>query len=262
MKIIFLNIWKGVEFDALMDFIKRSGETADFFCFQEMTNSPVAGQTKQGGRTNMFTEISDALPGFSGYFARVSTGFDEERHVDYEIMQGQAIFAKKNIAIDSFGEVFVFGEKAAVPEDPEPENLPAVLQYMRFEKEGKQMTLATVHGIPYPGNKLDDSNRLEQSRRIISFFEGEKGEKILGGDFNMLPNTESMCMFEKAGMNDLIKAYGVTNTRNELAYGTYPEDHRQYFADFMFVSSGIQVIDFKVPYCLVSDHLPMILEVE
>lgn len=245
-----------------MEFLKQSADTTDFFCFQEMTHASAVASTHNGGRTTMFSEISNVLPDFSGYLAPVSSGFDQESHASYEIVQGQAIFAKKNIIIDSFGEVFVFGEKAAVPEDAEPENLPAALQYVRFQNEGKQVTLTTVHGIPFPGNKLDDPNRLEQSRRILSFFEGETGEKILGGDFNMLPDIESMRMFEQAGMKDLIKEYGIINTRNVLAYGDYPEAERQYFADFTFVSSGVRVIDFQVPYCLVSDHLPMVLEVE
>lgn len=249
-------------FDLLMEFIKQSAIDTDFFCFQEMTHASVIASTHNGGRTIMFAEISSALPDFNGYLAPVSSGFDEESHASYEIVQGQAIFAKKNIPIDSHGEVFIFGEKAAVAEDAEPENLPAVMQYVRFEKEGKCFTLATVHGIPYPGDKRDDENRRAQSRRILSFFAGEKGEKILGGDFNMMPDTESMAMIEKSGMIDLIKEYAITNTRNEFAYGDYPEADRQYFADFAFVSSGVRVTRFEVPYCLVSDHLPMLLEVE
>ncbi len=262
MKIVFLNIWKGKMFESLMEFLKQSADTTDFFCFQEMTHASAIASTHNGGRTTMFSEISNALPDFNGYLAPVSSGFDEESHASFEIVQGQAIFAKKNIPIDSFGEVFVFGEKAVAPVDPEPENLPAVLQYVRFQNKGKPFTLATVHGIPYPGNKLDDANRLTQSRRILSFFASEKGEKILGGDFNMMPDTISMRMIGESGMKDLIKEYGITNTRNVFAYGDYPEAERQYFADFAFVSPGVQVIDFQVPYCLVSDHLPMLLDIK
>ena len=90
-------------------------------------------------------------------------------------------------------------------------------------------------------------------------YERDKSAKILCGDFNLMPETESIKMLGEA-MRDLIKDYKITNTRNEISWKTY--NNKQYFADFTFVSKDINVLNFEVPYNEVSDHLPMILEFE
>jgi endonuclease/exonuclease/phosphatase family metal-dependent hydrolase len=118
-----------------------------------------------------------------------------------------------------------------------------------------------LHGLAYPGSKLDTSERLAQSQKIVEFLNNEKGEKILGGDFNLMPDTEGIRMIEAAGMHNLVKEFNIRTTRSELSYARYPEAERQYFSDYVFVSSGIRVLSFAVPAISVSDHLPMILEV-
>lgn len=87
-----------------------------------------------------------------------------------------------------------------------------------------------------------------------------KGGKVLCGDFNLLPQTKSIAMLE-GRMRNLIKEYNIKTTRSKLNpyHGTPTEQH---FADYVFVSEDIKVLDFKVPEAEVSDHLPMILEFE
>ena len=260
MKIVFLNIWKGVMFGSLMDFLKHTAHDTDFFCLMEVTDSPRALTTLIGGRTNMFSEISAALPGFKGYYARACKGFDEGSMIDFELFQGQAIFARNRMSIDSSGEVFLYGDKDMTPRYESDWNPPTILQYVRFSTEDGRYTLASMHGMAYPGSKLDTPDRLEQSRKLLSFLADEEGEKIVGGDFNLLPEAESVGMIEKAGMRNMIKEFNIPSTRNELAYGSYPEAERQYFADYAFISPGVRVVDFQVPYLSVSDHLPLMLE--
>ena len=260
MKVIFLNIWKGTMFDALMDFLKQTATDADFFCFQEVTHSPLAHQISSGGRANMFSEIAMALPEFHGYYAPVSRGFDEGKAVDFELSQGQAIFVRKDISINSNGEVFLYGDKDMAPRNEPDYNLPTILQFVRFRTDDQLYILGNVHGMPYPGSKLDNPDRLEQSRRLVSFLADEQGRKIVGGDFNLLPDTGSIGMIEAAGMRNLIKESDIRSTRNELAYGLYAQADRQHFADYAFVSPDVRVIDFQVPRLLISDHLPLALE--
>jgi hypothetical protein len=57
---------------------------------------------------------------------------------------------------------------------------------------------------------------------------------------------------------DLIRDYKIENTRNEISWKQY--SNKQYYADFTFVTDDIKVLNFDVSYCLVSDHLPMILD--
>lgn len=105
--------------------------------------------------------------------------------------------------------------------------------------------------------------RLRQSEKIINFFNDKKGLKIIGGDFNLNPDTKSVMMFEKAGYRNLIKEFDIKSTRNKLSWKQFknqPDFVKQYFADYVFVSSDVKVKDFTVPYNEISDHLPLILD--
>lgn len=254
MKVIFLNIWGGRIFDPFMSFVKESASSTDFFCFQEMVDSSIQGITNFGGRADIRKKLAEALPEFQEYYEASHNALDKEGKPDPATTIGVAIFSKKNIEIKSKGRIHVQGDAH-------------YLQYVRFEHDKKTYTLANMHGTAYPGSKLDTPERLEQSKRIVDFLAEEKGDppadeagKILGGDFNLLPETESIKMIEKTGMRSLIKEYRIKTTRSVLNYARYPENERQYFSDYAFVSSDVQVTNFGVPQLNISDHLPLILE--
>ena len=63
-------------------------------------------------------------------------------------------------------------------------------------------------------------------------------------------------MFEKLGLRNLVKENGVTSTRTSL----YSKPEK--FADYAFVSPGIEVADFKILPDEMSDHVPMYTEFE
>jgi len=79
---------------------------------------------------------------------------------------------------------------------------------------------------------------------------------VLCGDFNLLPDTESLKRLEGIGLRNLIKEYGITSTRTSFY------DKPAKFADYALVSEGIEVKDFKILPDEVSDHSPMYLEFE
>jgi endonuclease/exonuclease/phosphatase family metal-dependent hydrolase len=91
---------------------------------------------------------------------------------------------------------------------------------------------------------------------IVNFMNLFDCPKILMGDFNLLPDTESIKIIEAAGLRNLIKEFGITETRTEL----YKKKLR--FADYAFVSPEIKVKDFKVLPDVVSDHSPQYLDFE
>lgn len=259
MKIIFLNIWGGKAYEPLMAFLRGHAPTTDFFCFQEVFDSPERREISWGGRADALSSLRTALPGFCYFYAPAQEGHDGDKPFDFEVSQGIAIFLQKEVAADSNGDIMIYGEKNGI-QDGDPASYPCNMQYVRFRHAGKDYTLAHLHGTAYPGSKGDTDARLAQSQRIIDFLAGEKGEKILGGDFNLMPDTESIRMIERAGMRNLITEYGITSTRSTLSYGQYLAHDRQYFADYAFVSSGVAVQRFSVPQIEVSDHLPLILE--
>ncbi len=77
--------------------------------------------------------------------------------------------------------------------------------------------------------------------------------KILCGDFNLKPDTESMKILEK-DMDNLIKIYKITSTRTSL----YPKEEK--FADYILTSKEIVLNKFEVLPDEVSDHAPLLLD--
>ena len=61
-------------------------------------------------------------------------------------------------------------------------------------------------------------------------------------------------MLEEAGLRNLVSEFGVLSTRTRL----YARPER--FADYVFVSPGIDVQNFGVLPDEVSDHAPLALE--
>ena len=131
--------------------------------------------------------------------------------------------------------------------------------------EGAKFNVLVVHGVHIPTNKLDTLERISFSKKIIRIASKSEKPIIIGGDFNLMPETKSIEAFSKNGFINLIKQFRIKSTRNNLAWNFFkdrPGFVKQYFADYCFVSKDIQVKSFEVPDIEVSDHLPLILEFE
>ena len=115
--------------------------------------------------------------------------------------------------------------------------------------------VANFHGLFDGPDKHDNPDRISQAHIIKDFLSRSTEAKILCGDFNLLPNSESLAMI-KGGMRDLIKENNVQSTRSKL----FPLANK--FSDYIFVSPEVTVNQFKVLDDTISDHLPMLLEFE
>lgn len=233
MKIVFFNIWHGTLLDGLEKFIKEKSRNTDIFCFLE-TDSVLQ------------SKLSKILSKFTPYFySGVKT--------DYlgGVYEGKSIFVKNNIKVLDFQKYKLFRTHKRDA---------GGMLFAKLDINGKNLFIGSVHGKARPGTKLDTPIRIKQSEKIIDYFKNIDGPKIIGGDFNLMPDTESICMFEKSGYRNLIKEFNIKNTRNEISWKNF--DNVQHFADYVFVSPEIKVKKFEVPYNEVSDHLPQILDFE
>jgi endonuclease/exonuclease/phosphatase family metal-dependent hydrolase len=77
--------------------------------------------------------------------------------------------------------------------------------------------------------------------------------KILCGDFNLKPDTQSLKIIAD-GMHNLIDAYKVSSTRTSY----YPKEEK--FADYVFTSPDITVKHFSVLKDEISDHAPLLVD--
>ena len=229
----------------MLNFFKEYAPKVDVFCLQEVFHD---GKTKlepfKGANMNLFNDAQKSLLDFKGYYHPTQT--DEE---------GLAIFVKNTIEIKEAGDIFVFRSKDAM-ENGDTKTLGRNLQYVSVEGKGKMYLVCNFHGLWNGINKLDSEDRLQQSEKIVKFLNGRNEEcKILCGDFNLLPDTESIKKFEDAGLRNLIREFGVTSTRT--SFYTKPVK----FADYVFISKDINLKEFKILPDEVSDHAPLLMEV-
>lgn len=225
MELTFLNTWHGTLSGELRQYVKEVRKDTDVFCFQE-------------ARANEQTAYQDLLKDYQRYY-------DEK--VQPNLLLSNVIFVRKGIEVVRSGTLLDEGSNIGFA------------NYVVLRQDGVETSVCNVHGIPHPWHKLDTLERIEQSKVIIDYFLNEK-RVVIGGDFNLLPESQSVKMFERKGYRNLIGDYAIKSTRNHISLDLYP-DNPQYYADYAFTSSDIDVIDFIVPAAVVSDHQPLRIRV-
>jgi exonuclease III len=268
MKIISLNTYGGNVFEPLMTFVEKHASDTDVFCFQEIMNDAHGEfpQPEMGARLNLLKELVKRLPDFQMSFMVAQEKYDFDANGQGSSDEGLAIFVKNGIEIQGRGNFFIMnGYNTIVGLDYGTLGSPAMFVQIPFGDS--MLTICNIHGNSEPASKLDTPARIKQSQKIIDTLAHFKGEKMVMGDFNLFPNTESIKMFEPAGYKNLITEYGITSTRGSHMRKLHPHyKHGKYgfqdFADYTFVTPGIKVTSFEVPDEPISDHLPMIVEIE
>jgi endonuclease/exonuclease/phosphatase family metal-dependent hydrolase len=251
MKLISLNVWGGVAGrEKLLGFFEKYKDV-DIFCLQEIWDGghEMIGR-KAGGRplSNiahwLLADIGAALPDHAVFF--------RPQFKDY---YGVTMFIKKNVPVVEDGEVFVYKQRGYYSEEDIGDHSRNV-QYASLETAHGPRTIAHIHGLWNGQGKGDSPDRLLQSDNIVRFLHNVAQPYVFCGDLNLLPETESLKKIESTGARNLIKEFGITSTRSSL----YTKPLR--FADYMFVSDGVKVKEFKVLPDEVSDHLALYLEFE
>lgn len=228
VNIVFLNTEHGNMKKEISGFISRMSIDTDIFCFQEADE-------------NMHRIADECLPDYESVrTAKVQPDgkiFWQETRIK---KTSQILSAETILADDAYIGV---GLKTM------------------FRKGNDIYCLINFHGCPRPGDKLDNPDRLRQTEKLLAELAASGEKHVLGGDFNLLPETESVAMFEKCGYVNLINKYEIKTTRNKVAWEKYP-DNIQKYADYVFVDRTVGVSDFVVPDEIVSDHQPMILKID
>ena len=106
-------------------------------------------------------------------------------------------------------------------------------------------------------DKLVDKKTIKQSEFILSNII-DNIPCIVLGDFNLLPETESIKLINNKMIN-LINKYNIKTTRPTFDDGL---DKGNLVCDYIFVNDKIKVNDFRVLESDISEHLPLLLDFE
>lgn len=254
MRLITLNTWGGRSLYPLIRFFERWADRTDIFCLQEVFScsreAAVRRHPSKYRCKTLFREIQLTLGGFDGFFAA------HEGHPEWMSL---AMFVRRGLATDRVISHTVHRPKAS--HGPGGELLkPRKIQYAVIENRGTEVMVANYHGLWSAGHKRDTPERLDQSNSVRRYLEREfRGPRVLCGDFNLLPDTESMRILE-TGMRNLVTEAGVRSTRTVL-YRNFDSADEPNLADYVLASPEIDVRSFEVLSDVVSDHAPLRLEI-
>lgn len=129
------------------------------------------------------------------------------------------------------------------------------IQMIEMQINDKNIQILNLHGV-YSKDKKDSERSFDQSKQILKMAKRKNIPTIIVGDFNLLPSTKSIEMIDKEFRN-LIKEYNIKSTRPDFRDHL---DEGNIAIDYVFVSKGIKVNDFKVIDTDISDHLPLVLD--
>ena len=170
--------------------------------------------------------------------------------------QGNEIFTKYPIIKAS--NIFYYKEYSIFVDTTNfrQEDHPRAFIDMIINVNGKELQIINVHGI-WNKDKVGDKRTISQSEIILAHIR-KHIPCIVVGDFNLLPNTESIDILNK-NMINLIDKYGIKSTRPVFDDGL---DKGNLVCDYIFVNDKIKVNDFQVLNNNASDHLPLLLDFE
>jgi hypothetical protein len=257
MRLISLNTWAGTAFEPLVKFIEEHREDTDVFCFQEILFGAMAGQTPvHKARTNLFLELEQRLSGFN---VLVYKSPDDARWFQSEslpdgVESGLVIFVRKSIQVIDSGGFRCYRDKL-FREGSRGGKITGSCQWVTVQDSaGIDTTILNLHGLwQRDTDKADTPERLVQSEIVREFINHQEGKVVLCGDFNLVPDGESIKILED-GMINLVKKFNVTSVRSDF----YTKLGK--FASYILTSPNIQVAHFEVLQDQVSDHLPLLLD--
>ena len=218
-----LNTWGGRLRLPLQEHVSNQAPKVKGFLFQEMNPS-------------LYRKLIRILPDHHGHFAIAHR------------REGLAMFVSRDTETSPVADLVVH--------DGQFVDQRRILQYVQFEREGRLYTIINYHGM-LTAAKADTDESIGQAHRVRAFLESVTGSKILCGDFNVMPDTETMRIIKGNDMVDLVTENNVKSTRNRHFKG------EEQLADYILVSRGIvDKVRFEVLPDEVSDHLALVVDVD
>lgn len=172
--------------------------------------------------------------------------------------QGNAIFSKFPITASSYQHV---QEPKVNPPDPQYEG--RVYVEVLLDIQGRQLTVGTTH-LSYFRKFEITSHRKNEIDNLLSILKEKKNNYVFTGDLNSLPNSYTIQeilnleRFQNPGPDFKQKTW----TTKPFDYDGFSEDRLNWRLDYVFATRDVKVLSSKIVKTEVSDHLPVLLEIE
>ncbi|MDQ6986077.1 MAG: endonuclease/exonuclease/phosphatase family protein [Candidatus Dojkabacteria bacterium] len=246
--------------DKVIDFIKT--QDADIVCLQEVSrhiDESVKYEYKL--KSQLDNVISDNYQYKFYSPCVVSNNFQkvDEFYVDFGGFTefGTYILSKNKI---KYGEAVIQNGSVEYVADwsnwPNPD-FARPIQTVKLDIDGQEIIVINLHGL-WSKSKQGSLMTNEQSKGILRLIEKYNLPTIVCGDFNLFPNTESIRLLD-AKLKNLCNEYKINTTRPSDNLHSSKDRN---VVDYIFTSKEIKVNHFEVVDSNISDHLPLLLNLD
>ena len=252
IKFIQINIYKGRYLDELVAFLKM--EDADFISMKEVRKNGF----------NLFADKNVSLFELLGKRLQMYGVFNGDLRLkgDKSSVFGNAVFSKykivgkKVVTLKTFRPLTIeeldSGDSGEVREQIHRHLLDTFVIV-----GGRRMHVMSWHGA-WTAPPRDTYETLRQAKVVSEYLKNLDAPFILGCDANNVPGSKTIGLIDDAAVN-LIIGKGIVQT-------THPREHkivpRGFLVDYIFTSNHFKLLKLQVPEILVSDHLPVVAELE
>ena len=263
MRIVSLNAWGGQVWPALGSYL--SGVGADVLCLQEMIHATEPcpswlayrdAYRNLYQRSDLFADIYAGLPDHRAEFWPAVEGpLEDNSGRSFRSQHGLGQWIAPGLQVLGRYDGFVHGGFRKDGWGAEP--VPRGFQAVKVTKPGRArpVTIAHFHGLRDADGKHDTQARRVQAQAacaLLSQITHPAEDVVLAGDFNVLPDSDTLQILSDWGLRDLV---GDRDTRTTL----YPKPVRS--ANYLMVSRSVGVGAFDAPASpVVSDHRPLVLD--
>lgn len=253
IKVVCLNIWMGgIIYAPMVQWLKE--QAADIYLLQEVFSSedttlaPIYRSHQELQR-----ELGMQYAEFAPAFMESVGGMD--------IPQGNTVLSKfplRQVSISHYD--IPFGPRST--DRSQFHLIPRNLQHVEAEVDGVKLQLLNTQGI-WGEEGFDNPRRLDMGRQIAERAQAAKknGPVILAGDFNVRPDTQTIAQVETHLQNVFKDELATSFNLKRKNLEKYP-GYATAAVDMLFLSPDVKLLSHTCPQVDVSDHLPLVVEIE
>lgn len=239
MKVLQLNSWSCNLAPAISELLNR--EQPDIVSLQEVISTDKTGKILQS-----LEEILEKSPYEYVYYAPL---------VEFKFMHGTAQRGNAILSKYPFEFTETFWTKGEFQEDFDYSigyNAARGVACATIQTPAGNVNVLSVHGYHVKEHKNGNEETLAACKMIADYGDNVEGPVIIAGDFNLVPESESMKVFDDNYVN-LCTKNNVLTTRNHLTTKSETCDY--------ILTKDLSVDSFSVLEDEVSDHKALIANV-